>query len=467
MPPGTGDVQMGLARMLPRAEMIIVTTPAVSAQKVAIRAATMARKSYVRVVGVIENMSAFRCDHGDEYALFGEGGGAALAHDAGVPLLGQIPIESAVAAGGDAGEPVALGDGPAAEAFRGLADLLVDEAVPPVPMAAARPACSTPPWPRSTFRPGDEPPGRLRRFRYQRASGFARLGRALRRSRPRSSRLSRLPSRLDGRRAVRAPPPGLAVGSNRSLSSVRRASSSSLSSRSAAATLASSWATELAPGIATTFGRRMTHASATWAGVASCAAAISRRACEQAGGPLEVVGQEQRVVGAHPGRWRVVEVVATAQQTLGQRAVGDDQPIVVLGVGHQLAVGLAHRQAVLHLVGQHGRSEQPFGGAPPQQVEVADPDVAHEPDLLQPAHAPHGGAVGHKRVRPVHLVEVDLGDLEPAGRLDGPPLDHRRDGQHGEELGGQEHLVAPLGDGPADDALGLARCRRSRRCRSG
>ncbi len=75
MPPGTGDVQMGLARMLPRAEMIIVTTPAVSAQKVAIRAATMARKSYVRIVGVVENMSSFRCDHGDEYALFGEGGG--------------------------------------------------------------------------------------------------------------------------------------------------------------------------------------------------------------------------------------------------------------------------------------------------------------------------------------------------------------------------------------------------------
>jgi ATP-binding protein involved in chromosome partitioning len=135
MPPGTGDVQMGLARMLPRAEMIIVTTPAVSAQKVAIRAATMARKSYVRIVGVVENMSSFKCDHGDEYALFGEGGGAALAHDAGVPLLAQIPIESSVAAGGDAGEPVALGHGPAAEAFVALADRLVDEAAPPISMA--------------------------------------------------------------------------------------------------------------------------------------------------------------------------------------------------------------------------------------------------------------------------------------------------------------------------------------------
>ncbi len=135
MPPGTGDVAMGLARMLPRAEMIIVTTPAVSAQKVAIRAATMARKSFLRIAGVIENMSSFRCEHGDEYALFGTGGGETLARDAGVPLLGQIPIESSVAAGGDAGTPIALGDGPAAEAFRAIADLIVDEAVPPVAMA--------------------------------------------------------------------------------------------------------------------------------------------------------------------------------------------------------------------------------------------------------------------------------------------------------------------------------------------
>src|SRR3954469_1768710 len=72
MPPGTGDVQMGLARMLPRAEMIIVTTPAVSAQKVAARAADLARKTYLRVVGVIENMSSFTCGHGESYALFGE-----------------------------------------------------------------------------------------------------------------------------------------------------------------------------------------------------------------------------------------------------------------------------------------------------------------------------------------------------------------------------------------------------------
>ena len=73
MPPGTGDVQMGLARMLPRTDLLIVTTPAVSAQKVAIRAADMARRSFLRVAGVIENMSAFTCDHGETYALFGTG----------------------------------------------------------------------------------------------------------------------------------------------------------------------------------------------------------------------------------------------------------------------------------------------------------------------------------------------------------------------------------------------------------
>ena len=135
MPPGTGDVQMGLARMLPRAEAIIVTTPAVGAQKVAARAADMARKSYLRVAGVIENMSAFTCDHGQSYALFGTGGGEALASDIGVPLLGQVPLEPAVSTGGDTGAPVALGEGPAAEAFHAIAGRIVDEAIPPVDMA--------------------------------------------------------------------------------------------------------------------------------------------------------------------------------------------------------------------------------------------------------------------------------------------------------------------------------------------
>ncbi len=135
MPPGTGDVAMGLARMLPRAEMIVVTTPATGAQKVAARAVTMARKSHLRVAGVIENMSVFVAPDGSEHALFGRGGGEALARDAGVPLIGSVPIEPAVSAGGDAGRPVVLGEGPAADAFRAIAEQVATEIAPPVEMA--------------------------------------------------------------------------------------------------------------------------------------------------------------------------------------------------------------------------------------------------------------------------------------------------------------------------------------------
>ncbi|MFZ9706455.1 MAG: Mrp/NBP35 family ATP-binding protein [Ilumatobacteraceae bacterium] len=136
MPPGTGDVQMGLARMLPRTDLIIVTTPAVSAQKVAIRAADMARRSFLRVAGVIENMSHFTCEHGSAYPLFGEGGGATLASEIGAELLGQVPIENAVAHGSDHGEPIALaGDSPAAEVFRDIAKKIIGATVPAGDMA--------------------------------------------------------------------------------------------------------------------------------------------------------------------------------------------------------------------------------------------------------------------------------------------------------------------------------------------
>ena len=136
MPPGTSDIQMGLARMLPRAEVLIITTPALAAQKVAARAADMARKGYLRVAGVIENMSAFECDHGQSYALFGSGGGQRLADQIGVPLLGTVPIDPAVARGGDTGQPASLATGgPAVEAFTALAERIVTEALPLVEMA--------------------------------------------------------------------------------------------------------------------------------------------------------------------------------------------------------------------------------------------------------------------------------------------------------------------------------------------
>jgi ATP-binding protein involved in chromosome partitioning len=90
----------------------------------------MARRGYLRVAGVVENMTAFRCDHGEEYALFGSGGGERLAHELGVPLLGQVPIEPAVARGGDEGRPAALGTGPAADAFHDIAARIVLEVAP-------------------------------------------------------------------------------------------------------------------------------------------------------------------------------------------------------------------------------------------------------------------------------------------------------------------------------------------------
>jgi ATP-binding protein involved in chromosome partitioning len=136
MPPGTGDVQMGLARMLPRTDLVIVTTPAVSAQKVAIRAADMARRSFLRVAGVIENMSSFTDPQGGVHALFGSGGGKALADEIGVELFGQVPIEPAVAAGSDAGEPVVLSrTGAAAAEFSRIAAKIIEETPDAVEMS--------------------------------------------------------------------------------------------------------------------------------------------------------------------------------------------------------------------------------------------------------------------------------------------------------------------------------------------
>jgi ATP-binding protein involved in chromosome partitioning len=137
MPPGTGDIQMALSRLIPRAEMLVVTTPALAAQKVAVRVADMARRSYMKVVGVVENMSAFVAPDGSRHPIFGSGGGAALAASIGAPLVGEVPIETAVSAGGDRGSPVVLSapDSPAAWEFRAIARRIVDELLPPVEMA--------------------------------------------------------------------------------------------------------------------------------------------------------------------------------------------------------------------------------------------------------------------------------------------------------------------------------------------
>jgi ATP-binding protein involved in chromosome partitioning len=133
LPPGTGDVQMALSRLLPQAEMLVVTTPQKAAQKVAVRVADMARRSYMPIIGVVENMAGFVCDHGETYHLFGSGGGEELASAIDVPLLGRIPLDAAVVTGGDEGWPVVASqpEGAAGAAFGTLAERVI-EAMPPV-----------------------------------------------------------------------------------------------------------------------------------------------------------------------------------------------------------------------------------------------------------------------------------------------------------------------------------------------
>jgi ATP-binding protein involved in chromosome partitioning len=107
-PPGTGDIAMTLARLLPQMGQLVVTTPALAAQRVAARAADFARKSNIRVLGVIENMSGFTCTCGERHQLFGEGGGRALSESIDVPLLAEIDLDPRIAEGADHGEPAVL-----------------------------------------------------------------------------------------------------------------------------------------------------------------------------------------------------------------------------------------------------------------------------------------------------------------------------------------------------------------------
>lgn len=126
MPPGTGDVALTLAEVMPRAEIVVVTTPQAAAQRVAQRSAFAARRLKLSVRGVIENMSWFSGDDGKRYELFGAGGGATLAKDLGVPLLGQVPLVNAVRLGGDEGNPVTAVDpgSETAQAFVSIAEKL-------------------------------------------------------------------------------------------------------------------------------------------------------------------------------------------------------------------------------------------------------------------------------------------------------------------------------------------------------
>ena len=126
MPPGTGDVALTLAEVMPRAEIIVVTTPQPAAQRVAQRSAFAARRLKLSVRGVVENMSWFTGDDGTRYELFGAGGGDTLAADLGIPLLGQVPLVAAVRQGADEGRPIVAVDpqSETAQAFIAIADRL-------------------------------------------------------------------------------------------------------------------------------------------------------------------------------------------------------------------------------------------------------------------------------------------------------------------------------------------------------
>ena len=127
LPPGTGDVSMTLAQLLPQAKFIIVTTPQAVAQKVAKRSADMAEKLKLEVIGVVENMAGFVTPDGERYAIFGEGGGEELAIELGVPLMGKVPLTMALREQSDAGLPVVFSDpdDAAAQAIRHAARGLI------------------------------------------------------------------------------------------------------------------------------------------------------------------------------------------------------------------------------------------------------------------------------------------------------------------------------------------------------
>jgi ATP-binding protein involved in chromosome partitioning len=127
LPPGTGDVSMTLAQLLPEAKFLIVTTPQPVAQKVARRAAEMAHKVNLEIAGVVENMAAFVTPGGERYTLFGEGGGQALADELDVPLVGTVPLTMPLREQSDAGTPLVFADpdDPAAQALRHAARGLV------------------------------------------------------------------------------------------------------------------------------------------------------------------------------------------------------------------------------------------------------------------------------------------------------------------------------------------------------
>ncbi len=132
LPPGTGDISLSISQFLPRGEVYVVTTPQPAAQKVAQRAAFMAQKVRLEVKGVIENMSWFTGDDGKKYDIFGSGGGQDLADQLGVPMIGQVPLVTALREGGDDGHPITVvdPDNEASVSFREIARAIDEDLQP-------------------------------------------------------------------------------------------------------------------------------------------------------------------------------------------------------------------------------------------------------------------------------------------------------------------------------------------------
>jgi ATP-binding protein involved in chromosome partitioning len=130
LPPGTGDIAISLAQMLPNADMVVVTTPQMASQKVALRAGKATEQTGMKVVGVIENMATFTCpDCGSSHDVFGSGGGQELAEALDTDLLGRIPIDVRLREGSDAGVPLVVSDPdvPASQAIRKVATQLAKQ----------------------------------------------------------------------------------------------------------------------------------------------------------------------------------------------------------------------------------------------------------------------------------------------------------------------------------------------------
>src|SRR5215208_2099846 len=149
LPPGTGDVSMTLAQLLPQAQFLIVTTPQAAAQKVARRSAEMADKVKLEIAGVIENMSGFTTPGGERFPIFGEGGGQALADELDVPLLGSVPLTMPLREQADAGVPLAAvnPDDPAAQAIHQAARGIIAMTPVALPILQAAPAALPAPPP--------------------------------------------------------------------------------------------------------------------------------------------------------------------------------------------------------------------------------------------------------------------------------------------------------------------------------